>query len=75
MNTVTNDLIVWNPEEQEIVGGYRFIDGAEITANGDWQHDLSMSHYFQFSEKFISEYLPFSIELGRRCNPSAPTSQ
>jgi hypothetical protein len=58
-------LIVWNPEEQEIVGGYRFIDGAEITANGDWKHDLSMSHYFQFSEKFITEYLPFSIELGR----------
>ena len=58
-------LIVWNPEEQEIVGGYRFIDGAEITANGDWQHDLSMSHYFQFSEKFIADYLPFSIELGR----------
>lgn len=21
-------LIVWNPEEEEIVGGYRFIDGA-----------------------------------------------
>ncbi len=58
-------LIVWNPEEQEIVGGYRFIDGADITEKGDWQKDLSMSHYFQLSEKFISEYLPFSIELGR----------
>jgi hypothetical protein len=58
-------LIVWNPEEQEIVGGYRFIDGAVISAHGDWQHDLSMSHYFQFSNKFIADYLPFSIELGR----------
>ena len=58
-------LIVWNPEEQEIVGGYRFIDGAVISAHGDWQHDLSMSHYFQFSNKFITDYLPFSIELGR----------
>ena len=58
-------LIVWNPEEQEIVGGYRFIDGAVISAHGDWQHDLSMSHYFQFSKKFIADYLPFSIELGR----------
>lgn len=58
-------LIVWNPEEEEIVGGYRFIDGAVIAAHGDWKHDLSMGHYFDFSERFIAEYLPKSIELGR----------
>ncbi|MEY2963088.1 MAG: hypothetical protein RL754_349 [Bacteroidota bacterium] len=58
-------LIVWNPEEEEIVGGYRFIDGATVAKGGDWKHDLSMGHYFNFTDKFLEEYLPFSIELGR----------
>lgn len=59
-------LIVWNPEEEEIVGGYRFIDGATVAGGkGNPQHDLSMGHYFQFSTQFLEDYLPYSIELGR----------
>ena len=59
-------LIVWNPEEEEIVGGYRFIDGATVlSCKGDPQSDLSMGHYFHFSKRFIDDYLPYSIELGR----------
>ena len=59
-------LIVWNPEEEEIVGGYRFIDGATVSGGkGNPQHDLSMGHYFQFSTQFLEDYLPYSIELGR----------
>lgn len=58
-------LIVWNPEAKEIVGGYRFIDGAVVAEKGDVTHDLSMGHYFEFSSKFVEEYLPYSIELGR----------
>ena len=59
-------LIVWNPEEEEIVGGYRFIDGATVAGGkGNPQHDLSMGHYFQFSPQFLEDYLPHSIELGR----------
>ena len=59
-------LIVWNPEEEEMVGGYRFIDGATIAGGkGNPQHDLSMGHYFQFSPQFLEDYLPYSIELGR----------
>lgn len=59
-------LIVWNPEEEEIVGGYRFIDGATVAGGkGNPQHDLSMGHYFQFSPQFLKDYLPYSIELGR----------
>ena len=58
-------LIVWNPEEEEIIGGYRYILGT------DWQYDdkgqpiLATSHMFHFSEKFIKEYAPYTIELGR----------
>ena len=59
-------LIVWNPEEEEIVGGYRFIDGATVAGGkGNPQDDLSMGHYFQFSKLFLEDYLPYSIELGR----------
>lgn len=51
-------LIVWNPEEEEIIGGYRYLLGcdADIDANG--QPVLATSHMFHFSEKFMREYLP-----------------
>ena len=58
-------LIVWNPDEEEIIGGYRYLAGT------DWQYDdkgqpiLATSHMFHFSEKFIKEYAPRTIELGR----------
>lgn len=64
-DTPYQQLIVWNPEEEEIVGGYRFMDGAVVAATGNWKKDLSMGHYFNFSEKFIQDFLPYSIELGR----------
>lgn len=60
-----DQLIVWSLEDEEIVGGYRFIRCIDtFNANSD-EILLSTSHYFRFSEKFISEYLPHTIELGR----------
>ena len=58
-------LIVWNPEEDEIIGGYRykFCCDAEIDADG--QPGLATSHMFHFSEKFMKEYMPQTVELGR----------
>ncbi len=58
-------LVVWNEQDQEIVGGYRFmfIRDAELDEQGIPK--LSTSHYFKFSAKFITEYAPFTIELGR----------
>lgn len=56
-------LVVYSPEDDEIMGGYRFIDCAKIANKG--VHHLSTSHYFNFSNQFIKEYLPFAIELGR----------
>ena len=58
-------LIVWNPDEEEIIGGYRYLLGT------DWQYDaqgqpiLATSHMFHFSEKFIRDYAPQTVELGR----------
>jgi hypothetical protein len=58
-------LIVWNPAEQEIVGGYRFIDCNATLTNHDPQIYLATSELFTFSPKFIEQFLPYTIELGR----------
>ncbi|MFO8053960.1 MAG: GNAT family N-acetyltransferase [Bacteroidales bacterium] len=58
-------LIVWDPEESEIVGGYRFLEGIKIAKNSSGIHQSPTSGLFQFSEKFINKYLPHVIELGR----------
>ena len=58
-------LIVWNPESEEIIGGYRYLMGDEWTYDENGQPELATSHLFKFSEKFIKEYAPYTIELGR----------
>jgi len=57
-------LIVWSPKEQEIVGGYRYILCKSVLGDPD-NIALSTSHYFNFTDNFIQEYLPKTIELGR----------
>ena len=60
-----NQLIVWDPQHHEILGGYRFyIPGKEVP--GDLiAKRLSTSHLFHFSDKFKNQYMPNMIELGR----------
>ena len=67
-DTCTNcykQLIVWNPDEEEIIGGYRYLLGT------DWEYDekgqpiLATSHMFHFSERFIKEFASKTVELGR----------
>lgn len=58
-------LIVYNPKDERIIGGYRFIDCNLATDLEDKKVLLSTAHYFNFSDKFEKEYLPYSIELGR----------
>lgn len=58
-------LIVWNPDAQEIIGGYRYILGTDVEYDGNGQPILATSHMFHFSQKFIDDYMPYTIELGR----------
>lgn len=58
-------LIVYNPEDREIIGGYRFISGERARNPLTEEYELSTAHYFEFSEQMKKEYLPYSIELGR----------
>lgn len=59
-----DQLIAWNPDDEEIIAGYRVIRCDKAKDNKGNFH-LSTSHYFKFSEDFIDNYLPYTIELGR----------
>ncbi len=58
-------LIVWNPEANEIIGGYRYLEGTKWEMDEQGQPKLATSHMFHFSERFLKEYMPYTIELGR----------
>ena len=58
-------LIVWNPEAEEILGGYRYILGTDVRYDEKGAPVLATAHMFNFSEKFLKEYMPTTIELGR----------
>ena len=58
-------LIVWNPEAEEIIGGYRYLLGTDWEINDNGQPKLATSHMFHFSDRFIKEYMPYTVELGR----------
>lgn len=58
-------LIVWDPSEKEILGGYRFHVCNKDDCCSEGKIKLATAQLFHFSEKFINEYLPHTIELGR----------
>lgn len=59
-----DQLIVWSPEDEEILGGYRFFNCFKL--KGDLSKiDISTKHYFNLSKEFTDDYLPTTIELGR----------
>lgn len=58
-------LIVWDPRDRIILGGYRYIVGSDVVVLPDGKPRIATSHMFDFSRKFIDEYLPATLELGR----------
>lgn len=65
MENPYKQLIVWNPEAEEILGGYRYILGSNVQLDDKGQPILATSHMFHFSEEFVRDYMPYTIELGR----------
>jgi len=65
MEDAYRQLVVWSPEEKMILGGYRFLCGSDVSFDKDGKPLLATSHLFNFSEKFIKDYLPYTVELGR----------
>lgn len=64
MDPPCRQMIVWSPDTQEIIGGYRFILGEDIKLI-DGIPNIATSHLFRFSDRFIHEFLPTTLELGR----------
>jgi len=54
-------LISWDPKEQEILGGYRF----KVCRSYTRPEELATYKLFHFSPQFIRDYMPYTIELGR----------
>lgn len=57
-------LVTWNPVDEEIVAGYRLIN-CKNSIKADGSLNLSTTHLFDFSDRFVQDYIPFTIELGR----------
>lgn len=58
-------LVVWNPEAEEIIGGYRYLFGSDWEFDDNGQPILATSHMFHFSDNFLKNYAPYTVELGR----------
>lgn len=65
MDNCYKQLIVWNPEAEEIIGGYRYQLGTDVELDENGQPILATGHMFHFSDKFMKDYMPQTIELGR----------
>jgi len=58
-------IIVWNPREDEIVGGYRYFKLRDAEKNKDGLYKIFTVKKFKPSDKFVKEYMPYTIELGK----------
>ena len=58
-------LVVWNPEADEIIGGYRFTKWALASFHENGQPYVNTEHLFNFSQKFLDEYFPYCLEMAR----------
>ena len=59
-----HQLIVWDPANKQIIGGYRYLLGKDAEIR-DGQPYITSAHLFKYSERFIKDYLPYAIEFGR----------
>ena len=64
-DTPYKQLIVWDPDAQEILGGYRYILCANLPLDENGEVILATSRLFHFSEEFRNDFLPYTLELGR----------
>lgn len=65
MQPPCQQLLVWDPDSKLILGGYRFICGRDIRLDEQNRPRIATSHMFRFSDRFLTDYLPYTLELGR----------
>ena len=59
-----HQLIVWDPDNNQIIGGYRYLFGHEAEIRNG-QPFITSAHLFHYSDRSIRDYLPNTIEFGR----------
>ena len=64
-NPPFHQLILWNPEDREIIGGYRYLHGKDIPCDKHGCLNSATAELFNFSDRFVRDFIPASIELGR----------
>lgn len=66
MENPYRQLIVWNPDCNDIIGGYRYIYGKDVRIDSNGEPVMATAHgMFHFSDKFLNDVLPYTVELGR----------
>ena len=58
-------LVLWDPDAEAIIGGYRFVLGTDVVPDWKGQPMMPSSHLFRFTRYFIKHFLPHTIELSR----------
>jgi hypothetical protein len=58
-------LVLWDPQEKEVIGGYRYINCGELEISSNGTVKSPTAKLFKYTEKFIKDYFPKTIELGR----------
>lgn len=58
-------LVLWNPDEDEIIGGYRFTRWKLASFHENGQPYVNTEHLFDFSQEFIDNYFPACVEMAR----------
>ena len=65
MSVPYHQLIVWDPEHEQIIGGYRYLLLSNATTFDNGQPYITSAYLFRYSDRFIREYMPYTVELGR----------
>lgn len=65
MEVPYSQIVVWDPDSEAILGGYRYILGKDVKLDENGAPVLATAHMFRFSDEFIRKYLPVTVELGR----------
>lgn len=58
-------LVLWDTEAEEVMGGYRIVTGDRWTLDANGQPDLPSARLFHFSQAFIDGPMRKTVELSR----------
>lgn len=58
-------LVAWDPETADVIGGYRFVCGKDCRFGENGQPLIPSAHLFDYSKEFLENEFPTTIELSR----------